>query len=210
MELLDCESASVDINCTDNQGRTSLIIATGSGYEYLLRPLVVRGADIQQKDNNGFDALFTACSRGHFVCAAILLGLGADIDAVEHRNATALHAAARMGHIDIVRFLLRMGARADIRSTEAFNGMEVVGTAAEIAGAIRFQNREGLAESIEELIRTWNPRTRGPSPWEVRFNEMLATRDDNSSMRSPSFLRTSSASPESSLPERRRSSRPPP
>ncbi|KAK1753203.1 ankyrin repeat-containing domain protein [Echria macrotheca] len=151
--LLGWELGRVDVDCADGEGRTPLIVAASKGHDFLVRALIEKGADWRKRDRRGGDAFYVACTWGHVLCAAYLLGKGADINVVNKQGNTPLHAAARMGQLQTVRWLLRMGADKSVESKEPFDGLEVKGTAADVARAVGGKTGEAIAS----LIEVWEP-----------------------------------------------------
>jgi len=154
------------------------------------------GANLHHKNTYKCDAFYTASYRGQILCAAVLLGLGADINTRERRQSTPLHAAVRMGNLEMVCFLLRHGAEKSLRSEEPFDGMNVIGTAADVAKSIRFQGKEGLAKRIADVIETWDARRRFEFLWDVTVRDKAMPKDEAGLTRRPSHkLQSKAATP---------------
>ncbi|KAK0649777.1 ankyrin repeat-containing domain protein [Cercophora newfieldiana] len=149
--LLESQSQTptVDINAVDSESHTALMLAAASGHDYIVHLLISRGADWTLRDDQGCDAFYLACAWGHLLVASYLLGRGVDVNGVNVRGNTALHGAVRMGRGEVVRWLLRMGADAEVRSTEPFEGVDVVGTPVEVARGMGGVVGEEMARVIE-------------------------------------------------------------
>ncbi|KAK7219068.1 hypothetical protein V2G26_007071 [Clonostachys chloroleuca] len=108
----------------DNDGRTPLSQATGSGHEAFARLLLDKGADIEAKDNDGRTPLSQAAGSGHEAVVRLLLDKGADIEAKNNKSwmplygQTPLLQAAGSGYEAVVRLLLDKGA--DIKAKDKY------------------------------------------------------------------------------------------
>ncbi|WP_257263743.1 ankyrin repeat domain-containing protein [Endozoicomonas sp. ONNA2] len=108
-ELVDIRG--VNINVTDNDGSTPLIIAAIWGKFDRLQWLIDAGADINAVANDGSTALYEAACWGRTDCLRKLL---ADHriqvnQKMEKHGRTALHSAVCNGHKEIVKELLTDG-----------------------------------------------------------------------------------------------------
>lgn len=73
----------VNLNETDDSGRTALHAAAGSGNLEIVTVLLLRGAEIDQKDDLGQSPLFLAVSNGRSAVVEALALAGADISLVD-------------------------------------------------------------------------------------------------------------------------------
>lgn len=126
--LLDLNTTRVNLNESDNQGATALILACwndkSSVVKFLLRNSSRLGSlNLNQTDNQGATALCVACQRGNYDIAHELLKSGALIQA-SPRN--PIKIAMQAGHGEIVKLLQLFSARLyaqqqQIRSSKARN-----------------------------------------------------------------------------------------
>ncbi|KAK3352749.1 ankyrin repeat-containing domain protein [Lasiosphaeria hispida] len=170
IQLLTHSSSSgttaVPIDAPDTKGITPLMLAAGSGHDALVHRLACAGADVRRRSAMGFHALYAACAGGHLLCAAYLLGRGAEVDGADCRGNTPLHVAAKNGRVEMVRWLVSMGADRGRRSVEPFEGLAVVGTAAEVARGVPRWREGGVGEGIAALLEGWRVERRREFVWE--------------------------------------------
>lgn len=140
----------MDVNTTDQQGSTLLMIAVRERNTELIRFLLDSRANAYKRNRYGDSALTIAALQGqedivelllerkidpnqpgwnalHYAAfenrgriAAMLLAAGADIDALAPNGSTALMLAAKRGHLDTVRLLV--GAKADLSRSDSVEG----------------------------------------------------------------------------------------
>jgi uncharacterized protein len=84
------EQPGIDVNMKNNNGRTTLIIASRCGRTEIVAMLLEKGADLDAKDNNGKTALMEASTSGRTEIVQMLLNKGADLDAKDNMGYTAL------------------------------------------------------------------------------------------------------------------------
>ncbi|MBO9496913.1 ankyrin repeat domain-containing protein [Thalassotalea sp. G20_0] len=108
-ELVDNRRVNrVNINATDNDGVTPLIIAAFWGKFDRLTQLIDAGADINAAANTGTTALTCAACWGRIDCLRKLLDM-TDINVKKRKGARALRLAALNGHTATLRELLANG-----------------------------------------------------------------------------------------------------
>ena len=98
----------VDVNATDKDGATALILAAEKGHSRVANVLLgIAGIDVNATDKEGATALIIAAEKGHSRVANILLGIDdIDVNAAMSDGATALYVAVQNGHIEVTRMLL--------------------------------------------------------------------------------------------------------
>jgi hypothetical protein len=106
--------AGIDINTTDNDGKTPLYSASENGHKNIVQLLVDAGADVNKVDKYSYTPLLAASESGHKDTVKLLLQAGVDINKAGVAGNTPLHVAARKGYKDIVELLIKAGANATI------------------------------------------------------------------------------------------------
>ncbi|XP_046348413.2 serine/threonine-protein phosphatase 6 regulatory ankyrin repeat subunit A-like [Haliotis rufescens] len=97
----------VNLNITNQYGRTAVMIASRMGHLGVVDLLVRRGADVSLVNHNGDNLLHVACSGGHLeMVEYVVLRDMVDINGVEHVGMTPLMLAAKSGHIQVFDFLV--------------------------------------------------------------------------------------------------------
>jgi len=138
--------SSANIETTDNDGMTPLLMACADGSVDIARLLLDSGANIHAASKfDGQRALQYAAFEGHLAIVQELIGRGHDVDAANQDGRTSLAFAAykgrmpltamcralrhtRSGHHAICRELLAHGANVNL---ENLNGQSALGWAAE-------------------------------------------------------------------------------
>jgi ankyrin repeat protein len=98
-----------DVNISDNQGDTALILAASFGDENMVKFLLSKGADINAKLNDGTTALILATMNVAVENIKLLLASGVDINAKTSNGVTALSYAKSIQRDDIVQLLEQAG-----------------------------------------------------------------------------------------------------
>ncbi len=102
---------TVDVNATDEGGRTMLMLASYGGHSTTVRLLCENKADPNRRDANRRTALMYAASGPNARSVEILLAHGAQVNVTDGEEGwTALMFASAEGHADIVGMLLDRGA----------------------------------------------------------------------------------------------------
>ncbi|MCK9283496.1 MAG: ankyrin repeat domain-containing protein [Rhodocyclaceae bacterium] len=100
----------LDVNTSDRDGTTLLMMAARTGNQQLLEILLRNRANILKKNKYGDDALMLAAYRGDLENVKKLVAAGAD---VHPAGWTPLLYAAFQGKAAVVRYLLENGAQVD-------------------------------------------------------------------------------------------------
>jgi uncharacterized protein len=96
----------VDIDATDNDGRTSAMIAVHTNQLDIFKFLLEKGANINIRDNRSDNPLLYAGAEGMLDFVKVSVAAGADTSILNRFGGTALIPAADRGHVDIVEELL--------------------------------------------------------------------------------------------------------
>lgn len=148
--VVDLLRRGMDINTSDEQGNTLLMIAVRTSNKELVKFLLENRANALKRNRYGDTALMLAALQGHVDIAemmlerkvdpnqsgwaplhyaafenhariiALLLTAGADINARAPNGWTALMLAAQRGHLESVRMLV--GANADMKVSDVEHG----------------------------------------------------------------------------------------
>lgn len=70
-ELLDDGDGAASIEEKDNNGLTSLMLASNGGHEACMLLLLEKGANIEQKNNDGETSSMVASAGGHIACVNV-------------------------------------------------------------------------------------------------------------------------------------------
>lgn len=121
-------SAGVQINYTDEDGCSALIVAAFEGHVAIVGKLLELGADIEHSETQGWTALMAAVSEANIAVVEKLLAAGADIEARCRSGGTALMFAAYgedENHSQIARLLLQKGANIDTKDNSGITAFEI-------------------------------------------------------------------------------------
>ncbi len=100
----------VDVNRSDDQGKTPLYSASYWGHLEVVRALLAAGADVNKSDNDGVTPLYETSRGGYLDVVRALLAAGADVNRSSNSGDTPLYWASLYGHLEVVRALLAAGA----------------------------------------------------------------------------------------------------
>jgi len=101
----------MDVDKTDPEGRTLLMMSAFEGYSAVVDLLIESGAKVNQRDAVGRTAIMYASSGPFPKTVGILARNGADVNLVDTVEGwTALMFAAAEGHQPVVKVLLQEGA----------------------------------------------------------------------------------------------------
>lgn len=109
-----------NINVSDDNGTTPLILACQEGRDECVDFLISEGAHVNACDQKGYTALHAASARGCIECIDLLVASGADVGWADERGVTALHRAAGNGRIGCAKRLVAVGADVNAASKDGF------------------------------------------------------------------------------------------
>ncbi len=113
-KLLVALNTGTEVDCVDDQGRTSLMLAAKHGQVDAVRVLLESKADVNRMATfYGWTALAYAANAGHTEVVRLLLEHGADWNLKAKRGKTPLVLAADRGHAEVVAILLEFGIEPD-------------------------------------------------------------------------------------------------
>lgn len=117
------ESKGMDVDLSNKQGETPLMIASINGDLPLVKTLVSKNR--AQLDHIGWTPLHYACSKGHLEVAQYLIANGAIVDAISLGGTTPLMMAVQSGNEYLVKFLLDKGANLQLRNGLGYSAIDI-------------------------------------------------------------------------------------
>lgn len=94
-----------NVNITDAENRSLLLIATNHYYFEMAKILVQHGADVNQQANNKDSAFLYAGATGQTELLKLFIANGARFDIFNRYNGSALIPACERGHVETVKLL---------------------------------------------------------------------------------------------------------
>ncbi|XP_041377262.1 E3 ubiquitin-protein ligase MIB2-like [Gigantopelta aegis] len=128
-----------NINATDDDGDTPLIVATGKQQTEVAEYLVRAGAQLDLKNNKGRTAIHNAAYTGQTTLIHALIGRGCDVNVMDESGDTPLHDAIAKDHTAAVERILT-STKVDLTKTNK-RGFNPLHWAA-------FHGRAGIVERI--------------------------------------------------------------
>lgn len=105
-EVLRLLEKGVDIDGTDEQGRTAVVAATYGNQVEVVEALIDKGADINIRDHQLNNVFLYAGASGYLDIVKLAIEAGADPTLTNRFGGTALIPAAERGHVKVVKELL--------------------------------------------------------------------------------------------------------
>lgn len=117
-----------NVNISDKQENTPLILAAAKGHKEIVEELLARvtKAHLNTKNKNGNTALMEATRLGHIDIVKMLLMYGADIDATNLDNESALILASSEGWTNMVELLLENKPDVKIAKNDGSTALSIV------------------------------------------------------------------------------------
>ena len=100
----------VNINDTNEDEETPLMVASQYGNFEISKLLIINGADVNLTDKYKQTPLHWASLKGHLHICELLISSGADVNYVDEYERTPLHLAAENNHFLVCKLLIRSGA----------------------------------------------------------------------------------------------------
>jgi len=113
----------MDVDLSNKQGETPLMIASINGDLPLVRTLVLKNK--AQLDHISWTPLHYACAKGHLDIAHFLIANGAKVDSLSLGGTTPLMMAVQSGNELLVKLLLDKGANLQLRNAEAITAIDI-------------------------------------------------------------------------------------
>lgn len=94
-----------DVNATDPNGRTAILLAAKAGKLDSVRLLIDAGADIDAQDQVSFNPFIWGCLTNNLELVKMMVDAGTDVDRRTRFDGVAIHPPAEKGFVEIVRYL---------------------------------------------------------------------------------------------------------
>lgn len=108
-----CFDQGIDVNWTNSNGDSLLLIAAQHGHKDIVTLLLNRGANVAYQNPYGENVLFVAAKFGHTDIVKLLLDHGMLVDESNLYKESPLFIAAENGHLSVVNVLLSHKANVD-------------------------------------------------------------------------------------------------
>jgi len=108
--LTELLKGNANVNVTDEDGCTPLIIATKNNNLFFVEHLILAGANVNTVDKDGNTPLILAAFNNQTAIAELLLENGAAINQQNQHGSTALMLAVKYLNNDTVKVLMLHGA----------------------------------------------------------------------------------------------------
>ena len=104
--LKSCLAKNVDINATNRQGRTAIIIASLNKHYACVSVLIAAGVDIDKQDQTCFNPFLLSCLNNDVELLHLILPAKPDLTRLSRFGGVGLTPACEKGHLEIVKILL--------------------------------------------------------------------------------------------------------
>lgn len=112
-----------EVDATDNNGNTALILAVNKGLPDMVKKLLELGADPSLKSNKNMSPLEDACALNKLSVVKVIIPAIKEKDPDLLGTESAVRWAARQGFLDIVKYLVEEGASIEGKSAEGWTPM---------------------------------------------------------------------------------------
>ncbi len=131
----------VDVNATDEEKRTALMLAGFNGHTATVKMLLDHGAKLSNRDSMGRTALMFAATGDNAAACQALLDAGAEVNVTDTGEGfTALMHAAAEGQLEVVKLLLKHNADRNRRDIDGDTAQS-------------FAKKNGHAEVVQALAK---------------------------------------------------------
>ena len=117
--LLQLETVNIDH--TNEEGKTALMLASERGNEDIVHSLLSAGANVNIQDNKGTNTFMLACLNGHTQIVELLLKEQVDPNVQEKDGWNAFMLACQNGHTQIVELLLKEKVDPNVQKKNGWN-----------------------------------------------------------------------------------------
>jgi len=104
--LKACLEKGVDINATNRQKRTAIIIASLNKHYPCVELLIDAGANIDQQDQTCFNPFLISCLTNDLTLLRLVLPANPDLDRLTRFGGVGITPASEKGHLEVVQELL--------------------------------------------------------------------------------------------------------
>ncbi|OOB89150.1 hypothetical protein BZY71_00255 [Leclercia adecarboxylata] len=104
--LKACLEKGVDINATNRQKRTGIIIASLNKHYPCVELLIAAGANIDQQDQTCFNPFLISCLTNDLTLLRLVLPANPDLDRLTRFGGVGITPASEKGHLEVVQELL--------------------------------------------------------------------------------------------------------
>ena len=113
----------VNVDCTNEQGITALMLATECRHEPVVQTLISGGANVNIQDSYVWTTLMLASENGNFQVTELLLNKQANVNHTSNNGWTALMLASQNGHFQVTELLLYEQAYVNISNNKGFTAL---------------------------------------------------------------------------------------
>ena len=117
--LLQLETVNIDH--TNEEGKTALMLACERGHEDIVHSLLSAGANVNLQDNNGWTALMRASEHNHISIINMLLQANANSHLKISDGSNALMIASGYGNYEVVELLISIGVDYEYQREDGMN-----------------------------------------------------------------------------------------
>ncbi|OWS68884.1 ankyrin repeat domain-containing protein [Polynucleobacter campilacus] len=114
---------NIDVDLSDKNGETPLMMASIDGNLPLVKTLVI--GHKAQLDHIGWTPLHYACAKGQLEVSQFLIANGAIVDSMSLGNTTPLMMAVQSGNEQLVKLLLDKGADLQLRNSQGLTAIDI-------------------------------------------------------------------------------------
>ena len=118
--------AKTNVNETDNEGNSALMLAAKAGHQDVVQTLLKAGADVNAQNNSGTTALMIAAEQNQPEITAYLLKRKAKANIVDGNGNAPLFFASRNGNTNIMKQLLNAKARVNRQNNDGMTPLHWV------------------------------------------------------------------------------------